>query len=59
MGTLKGTAEKAIGKIREVVADIAGDGKLSEQDKAEQQLAEESKNDSGRLNPLGNLNRLT
>ena len=45
MGTLKGTAEKAIGKIKEVVADIAGDGKLSEQDKAEQQLADESKNE--------------
>jgi len=59
MGTLKGTAEKAIGKIRQVVADIAGDGKLSEQDKAEQQLADDSKNNSSRLNPLGNLNRLT
>lgn len=36
MGSLKGTAEKAIGKAKELVAEILGDGKLREQSKLDQ-----------------------
>jgi uncharacterized protein YjbJ (UPF0337 family) len=59
MGTLKGTAEKAIGKIKEVVAEIVGDGKLREEGKVEQRNANQEKSESGGIKPLGNLDRLT
>jgi uncharacterized protein YjbJ (UPF0337 family) len=59
MGTLKGTAEKAIGKIKEVVAEIAGDGKLRDEGKVEQRNANQEKSESGGIKPLGNLDRLT
>jgi uncharacterized protein YjbJ (UPF0337 family) len=59
MGTLKGTAEKAIGKVKEVVAEIIGDGKLRDEGKVEQGEANKEKSDSGKLKPLGNLDRLT
>jgi len=58
MGTLKGTAENAIGKIKEVVAEIVGDGKLREEGKVEQR-ADPEKSESGGIKPLGNLDRLT
>jgi uncharacterized protein YjbJ (UPF0337 family) len=59
MGTLKGTAENAIGKIKEVVAEIIGDGKLRDEGKIEQGDANKEKSDSGGIKPLGNLDRLT
>jgi uncharacterized protein YjbJ (UPF0337 family) len=64
MGILKGTTDKAIGKVKEAVAEIIGDGKLREEGKREQRTADQEKNQSnseetGSLNPLGNLNRLT
>jgi len=59
MGTLKGTAEKAIGKIKEVVAEIVGDGKLREEGKVEQHNDNQEKSESGGIKPLGNLDRLT
>jgi len=59
MGTLKGTAENAIGKIKEVVAEIIGDGKLRDEGKIEQGDANKAKSNSGGIKPLGNLDRLT
>jgi uncharacterized protein YjbJ (UPF0337 family) len=59
MGTLKGTAEKAIGKIKEVVAEIVGDSTLRDEGKVEQRDANQEKSESGGIKPLGNLDRLT
>jgi uncharacterized protein YjbJ (UPF0337 family) len=63
MGTLKGIAEKVVGKAKEAVAGIIGDGKLREeakaQQKARQRKAEDETSESGGLKPLGNLDRLT
>ena len=59
MGSLKGTAEKAIGKAKELVAEILGNGKLREESKLDQRTSEEEKEQSGGLKPLGNLDRLT
>jgi uncharacterized protein YjbJ (UPF0337 family) len=64
MGILKGTADKAIGKVKEAVAELIGDGKLREEGKREQRTGDQEKTqnsseESGSLNPLGNLNRLT
>jgi hypothetical protein len=51
MGSLKGTAEIAIGKAKELVAEILGNGKLREESKLDQRKARRRKN-----NPVG-LNR--
>jgi uncharacterized protein YjbJ (UPF0337 family) len=64
MGILKGTTDKAIGKVKEAIAEIIGDGKLREEGKREQRTGDQEKSqnssdESGSLNPLGNLNRLT
>ena len=59
MGSLKGAAEIAIGKAKELVAEILGNGKLREESKLDQRKGEEEKEQSGRLKPLGNLDRLT
>jgi uncharacterized protein YjbJ (UPF0337 family) len=64
MGSLKGTTDRAIGKIKEAVADIFGDGKLREEAKLDERVGDLEKSqqndkESGGLNPLGNLDRLT
>ena len=59
MGSLKGTAKIAIGKAKELVAEILGNGKLREESKLDQRKGEEEKEQSGGLKPLGNLDRLT
>jgi uncharacterized protein YjbJ (UPF0337 family) len=59
MGSLKATADKGIGKVKELVAEIIGDGKLRDEAKLDQQKADEEKNASGGFKPLGNLDRLT
>ena len=64
MGSLKGTTDRAIGKIKEAVAEIFGDGKLREEAKLDErvgdlQKSQQNDKESGGLNPLGNLDRLT
>jgi hypothetical protein len=62
MGTIKRTTRKAAGKAKEAVAEVLGDGKLQEEARAEQRRSEDEiaeEKESGSLNPLGNLNRLT
>jgi uncharacterized protein YjbJ (UPF0337 family) len=64
MGSLKGTTDRAIGKIKEAVAEIFGDGKLREEAKLDERVGDLEKSqqndkESGGLNPLGNLDRLS
>jgi len=64
MGSLKGTTDRAIGKIKEAVAEIFGDGKLREEAKLDEwvgdlEKSQQNDKESGGLNPLGNLDRLT
>ena len=48
---------KALGKIKEVVAEIAGDAQLAEEGKVDVRNGEAKKDPS--LKPLGNLDKLT
>jgi len=60
MGTLKATTEKAIGKLKQVVAEIVAGGKL--RDEVEVDNARSDSENGGRnggYKPLGNLDRLT
>jgi hypothetical protein len=59
MDTLRRTIEAAAEKIRKVVKDITGDGKLPHREMAETRQTSEEKGDPGRFNPLGNLDKLT
>jgi uncharacterized protein YjbJ (UPF0337 family) len=60
MSALKGTADKAIGKTKEAVAEIIGDGALREEGKQQQRKGEAAKDDAkSDADPLGPLNRLT
>lgn len=59
MRTLKGTRDKIAGKSKQAVAEIIGDGKLSEEGKAQQRKAEAEANRSGDAAPLEPLNKLT
>ena len=64
MGILKSTTDRAIGKVKEAVAEILGDGKLREEAKPDQHVGDRERSqqndkESGGLNPLGNLDRLT
>jgi hypothetical protein len=60
MGTLKATTEKAIGKLKQVVADMVAGGKPRDEvefDGARSDAENGGKNDG--YKPLGNLDRLT
>jgi uncharacterized protein YjbJ (UPF0337 family) len=60
MGALKGTADKAIGKTKEAVAEIIGDGGLREEGKQQQRKGEAAQDDAKRdADSLDPLNRLT
>jgi uncharacterized protein YjbJ (UPF0337 family) len=60
MGALKGTADKAIGKTKEAVAEIIGDGSLREEAKQQQRKGEAAHDDAkSDADPLAPLNRLT
>jgi uncharacterized protein YjbJ (UPF0337 family) len=60
MGALKGTADKAIGKTKEAVAEIIGDGGLREEAKQQQRKGEAAQDDAKRdADSLDPLNRLT
>jgi uncharacterized protein YjbJ (UPF0337 family) len=59
MGTFKATADKTVGKLKEAVAEILGDGQLREEAKIQKHKGHEEESDSGGLKPLGNLDRLT
>ncbi|XIA63521.1 CsbD family protein [Bradyrhizobium sp. TZ2] len=59
MGKIKGTPRRTIGKAKEAVAEVLGDGKLQEEAKAEQRKADEEDNEPDSLKPFGNLDRLT
>ncbi|WP_028348808.1 hypothetical protein [Bradyrhizobium murdochi] len=59
MGTIKRTTRRVAGKTKEVIAEVVGDGKLQEEAKAEQRKIEDEDKDPSKLNPLGNLHRLT
>ena len=58
MATLKGTTDKIAGKGKQAVAEIIGDGKLSEEGKAQQRKAEEA-DEPGEASPLKPLDKLT
>ena len=61
MATLKDTTDKIAGKSKQAVAEIIGDGKLSEEGKAQQRKAEAEANTDQQSNadPLDPLNKLT
>jgi len=53
---MKQLKDKVVGKAKEVVAEIIGDGKLREEAKEQQDKAKQETNE---LNPFEDLNRLT
>ncbi|MFL6820266.1 MAG: hypothetical protein ACJ8EF_20245 [Bradyrhizobium sp.] len=60
MGTLKATTEKALGKLKQVVADMVAGGKP--RDEVELDEARSDAQNGGKnagYKPLGNLDRLT
>ena len=60
MGALKGTRDKAIGKTKEAIAEIIGDGGLREEGKQQQRRGEAAQDDAkSDGDPLAPLNRLT
>jgi uncharacterized protein YjbJ (UPF0337 family) len=60
MGALKGTADKAIGKTKEAVAEIIGDGGLREEAKGQQRKGEAETDDAkSDADPFAPLNQLT
>jgi len=60
MGTLKATTEKAIGKLKQVVAEIVAGGKLRDEVEVDNTRSDsENGGRSGGYKPLGNLDRLT
>ena len=60
MAMIKGGADKLAGKTKQVVAEVTGDGKLSEEGKAQECAGEaDAKDEAGVIKPLGNLNQLT
>ncbi|MCA1454059.1 CsbD family protein [Bradyrhizobium sp. BRP22] len=48
--------DKVTGKLKQVVAEVVGDGKLQQEGKKQEEKAKEKPNE---LNPLGDLNQLT
>ena len=59
MATLKGTTDKIAGKGKQAVAEIIGDGKLSEEGKAQQRKADVQADQPGEASPLKPLDKLT
>jgi uncharacterized protein YjbJ (UPF0337 family) len=59
MGVLKGTTNKAVGAVKEAVAEIIGDGKLQEEGKTQKRKGAAEKSEQSELKPLGNLDKLT
>ena len=59
MARLKDTTDKIAGKSKQAVAEIIGDGKLSEEGKAQQRKAETEADQSGDVHPLRPLDKLT
>jgi len=59
MATLKDTTDKIAGKSKQAVAEIIGDGKLSEEGKAQQRKAEANTDQQSNADPLDPLNKLT
>jgi uncharacterized protein YjbJ (UPF0337 family) len=48
--------DKAIGKTKQIIAEIIGDGKLRDEGKEQETKAKQQPNE---FNPFGDLNRLT
>jgi uncharacterized protein YjbJ (UPF0337 family) len=48
--------DKVVGKAKELIAEIIGDGKLRQEGKEQQDKAKQEPNE---INPFDNLNRLT
>jgi uncharacterized protein YjbJ (UPF0337 family) len=48
--------DEAVGKVKQVVAEIVGDGKLREEGKEQEDKAKQEPNE---VSPFGNLRRLT
>ena len=48
--------DKAVGKAKQIIAEIIGDGKLRDEGKEQENRAKQQPNE---LNPFGDLNRLT
>ena len=59
MATLKGTTDRIAGKGKQAVAEIIGDGKLSEEGKAQQRKAEVEAEEPDEASPLKPLDKLT
>jgi len=48
--------DKVVGKTKQLVAELIGDGRLREEGKEQEDKAKQEPNE---LNPFGDLNRLT
>ena len=59
MGKIREIMANAAADTKEVVAEIIGDGKLSEEAKAQRREAEQAQSDSGITKPFGNLDKST
>lgn len=59
MGTSKRQPTELLGKSKEAIAEMLGDGKLREEAKAQQRKDDEGRSKSGGLKALGDLDRLT
>ena len=58
-GYFKAAADKTLGKSKEAIAEMLGDGKLREEAKAQQRKDDEGRSELGGLKALGDLDRLT
>ena len=59
MTTMKGVADTVAGKIKQVVAEIVGDGGLSREGKMQVRKGEASKDQPPEQGPHGDLNQVT
>jgi uncharacterized protein YjbJ (UPF0337 family) len=58
MASSKSKKEKLVGKTKQLIGEVTGDGKLVEEGK-QQEKAEQGKDDQDREGPFQKLNQLT
>ena len=58
MASSKSKKEKLVGKTKQLIGEVTGDGKLVEEGK-QQEKAEQGKDDQDRRDPFQKLNQLT
>ena len=59
MTEAKGAKDKIAGKAKRLIGEIAGDQKLDDEGKAQQDRGHEESRQSDEMKPFGNLDKLT